>query len=121
VAPFTHSQLTIMGVEERSVKASPLKLPLSKSEPLALANSVTAGGREIFKEVLLCLVGCQMQKLLQSCSLWTEATVDASDKATALVIICYFMLTNYLSFMSGSSWKIAYCSYCLVVLFIVGY
>ena len=52
MAPFTHSQLTIMGVEERSVKASPLKLPLPKSEPLALANSVTAGGREIFKEVL---------------------------------------------------------------------
>jgi len=41
-----------MGVEERSVKASPLKLPLPKSEPLALAISVTAGGREIFKEVL---------------------------------------------------------------------
>ena len=77
-APLTHSPMIIMGVEERSSKASPLKLPLQKSEPFSLAVADRAAEREmdkIFKEVLeimfgwlqnIFLVGCKMQKHLQS-------------------------------------------------------
>jgi len=78
-----------MDVEERSVKASPLKLPLPKSEPLALPIPLQQEEEKYSKRFSeLCLVGCQMQKLLKSCSHWTEATIDAPKKPTALVIKC---------------------------------
>ena len=49
-----------MGVEERSFKASPLQLPLQKSEPLSLIAADRAAEREmdkIFKEVLEIMFG----------------------------------------------------------------